>query len=232
MSIARLRARLRPERGDSGIALIELVVSMAISLLMLTLIARMFAQVTHVASDGMSTRSATGTAATVLDEVTRVVRQGTRVSTSVSTVEGGVVAGSTSTSLSVDSLVDATVTPGQATIVPTRVVFSVDASGAMIEQRFAGTVANGYTTFATTGTSRPVGGTILTSGATAPLFVYQDASGAVVPSDTPLTTAQALSVASVTVTITAPNPVSYGSDPVQVTNEVTMPNIAIVNGGY
>lgn len=235
-SLRSLRSRLSAEDGDSGIALIELVVAMSITLLMLTLIARMFAQVTHVTGDGQSTRAATGIAATAVDEVTRVVRQGGRVATSATSVEGAVLAGSTSTSLSIDSFVDATVGPSQPAIAPTRVIFSVDGANSLTEQRFAGTVANGYTSFSTSATSRTVNGPIVTTGAaTPPLFAYSDKTGApVVPSGTGLTSAQALSVTAVTVTVTVPNAVSYGngSDPVQITNEVTMPNIAIVNGGY
>ncbi|MGT2425925.1 hypothetical protein [Amnibacterium kyonggiense] len=230
--IAALRRRLRHDPADRGIALIELIVSMVVTLIMLTLIARMFAQVTHSASDNQSTRAGIGIAGTAMDEITRVVRQGTRVSTSQTATEGAVVAGSTASSLSIDSFVDATVTPGLAAIAPTRVVFSVDGSGSLIEQRYAGTVANGYVTFSGSGTSRTVNGPIDTSGST-PLFAYADGSGtAVVPGATGLTSAQALSVASVTVTVTVDNQLSSGNDPVQLTNEVTMPNIAILNGGY
>ncbi|MBW4042756.1 MAG: hypothetical protein HIU86_11655 [Acidobacteria bacterium] len=235
MSIASLRSRLTRGRGDDGIALIELIVSMVITLIMLTLIGRMFAQVTHAAGDNQSTRAATGVAATVADEITRVVRQGVLVTTSSTTKEGAVIAGSTATSLNIDSAVDATVTPGQAAIAPTRVVFSVDGSGSLVEQRFAGTVTSGSVTFASSPTSsRTVNGPILTTGASVPaLFAYTDGSGnAVLPSSGGLTAAQASSVAAVTVTVTVANSLSTGSDPVQITNEVTMPNIAIANGGY
>lgn len=230
--IAALRRRLRREHPEAGIALIELIVSMVVMLIMLTLIARMFAQVTHVAGDNQSTRSGIGIAGTVMDEVTRVIRQGTRVSTSQTTVEGAVLAGSTSTSLGIDAFVDSTVTPGVAAIAATRVQFSVDGSGRLVEQRYPGTVTGGYTTFSTSGTTRIVNGPIVPDGAT-PLFTYTDGTGAaVVPDSGGLTAAQALSVTAVTVTVTVANQLSSGNDPVQLTNQVTMPNIAIINGGY
>jgi type II secretory pathway pseudopilin PulG len=233
MTTGRLRARLAREEGESGVALVELMVSMVVMLIMLTLIARMFTQVMFAADDNVTTRSGVGVASTVIDEVTRVVRQGARVSTSQTTSEGAVLAGSTATSLSVDSFVDAIVAPGQAAISPTRVVFSVDGSGNLVEQRYAGTVSGGYTTFSSTATSRTVNGPITTAAPAAPLFAYRDGSGAaVVPGSSGLTSAQAIAVASVVVTVTVKNALSRGDDPVVITNEVTMPNIAILNGGY
>ena len=204
---------------------------MVITLVMLTLIARMYAQVTHAAGDNQSTRSGIGIAGTSMDEITRVVRQGARISTSATGFEGAVIAGSTGMTLSVDSYVDATVVGGQAAVAPTRVVFSVDGSGSLREDRYAGTVANGYVTFSASAVSRTVDGPLVTTGA--PLFAYADSTGTpIVPGATGLTQTQALSVASVTVTVTVRNVLSTGDDPVQLVNQVTMPNIAILNGGY
>lgn len=234
MSAVGIRARLRAESRDGGIALVELIVSMVVMLIVLGLIARMFAQVTHAAGDNQQTRAGIGIAGTVIDEVTRVVRQGTRVSTSQSASEGAVIAGSTASSLTIDSSVDAVIAPGQAAVAATRVVFSVDASGALVEQRYAGTVANGYTSFSSTPTTtRTINGPIMTAAGTAPLFAYADKTGtAVVPAAGGLTASQAINVATVTVTVTVANQLSTGNDPVQLTNRVTMPNIAILNGGY
>jgi hypothetical protein len=52
-----------------------------------------------------------------------------------------------------------------------------------------------------------------------------------VPAAGGLSQTQALSVASVSVTVTVRNTLSSGEDPVQLVNQVTMPNIAILNGG-
>ena len=94
-------------------------------------------------------------------------------------------------------------------------------------------VTNGYVSFATTATTRTVNGPLLTTATTTPLFTYTDGDGdAVVPGGSGLTQAQALTVAAVTVTVTVANSESTGPDPVQLVNQVTMPNIAIVNGGY
>ena len=233
MSLDRIRRRFRHRSDDDGIALIELIVSMVVTLIMLTLIARMFAQVTNAAGDNQHTRAGIGVAGTAMDEITRVIRQGARVSTSSTTTEGAVLAGSTGTALSIDSYVDATIVGGQSAVAPTRVAFSVDGSGNLNETRYAGSVSNGYVSFSSTAVNRIVNGPVLTSSGSTTLFAYTDGDGAaVVPGSSGLTQAQALSVAAVTVTVTVTNVLSSGSDPVQIVNQVTMPNIAIVNGGY
>ena len=234
MIVRALRSRLHghPEDREAGVALVELIVAMFVTLIMLTLIARLFAQVMNASTDNQSTREGIGVAGTVMDEMTRVIRQGARVSTSQTTSEGAVLAGSTATSLTIDSFVDAAVAPSQAAISPTRVVFSVDSRGNLLEQRYAGTVAGGYVSFSSTATTRTVNGP-LTTDPSNPMFAYADGTGtAVLPGAGGLTAMQANSVASVTVTVTVANTLSTGDDPVQLTNEVTMPNIAILNGGY
>lgn len=223
----------RRDTSDAGVSLVELLVASTISVLLLTLIGAMFIQITKATSDGRTTRSSTGVAWTVLDEISRVVRQGTQVMTSATATEGAVLAGSTPTSLTIDTNSNATVTAGQAAIAPTRVTFSVNASGYLVEQRTAAVLTSGYFAFTATPTTRIVNGPILTTGTgTDALFVYSDADGdPIVPATTGLTAAQAAQVTSVTVNVAVANTLSTGSAPVRLTNQITMPNIAIVNGG-
>jgi hypothetical protein len=225
--IRTVRARLHGDDHDAGFSLVELIAASFISLLMLTLVGTMFVQITRLSANAQSTKTATGVASTVMNEVAGVVRQGTQVATAAGATEGGVILGSTSSTLIVDSYAGAFVTPGQATVAPTRVTFSVNGSGYLVEQRVAGALAGGYYGFAGTATSRTV------NGATGLTLQYTYLAGAttVTPAGTGLTAAQAATVTAVTVTVTAPNTVSTGSDPVQLINQVTMPNIAIVNGG-
>ena len=94
-------------------------------------------------------------------------------------------------------------------------------------------MTNGYVSFSSTSADHSGNGPILATSGTTPLFAYTDGGGAaIVPGSTGLSQAQALSVAAVTVTVTVANTLSSGDDPVQLVNQVTMPNIAIVNGGY
>lgn len=225
--IRAIRARMHRNDPDAGFSLVELLVASFVSLLMLSLIGVMFAQITRLSANAQSTKTATGVASTVMTEVAGVVRQATQVTTAAGVTEGGVVLGSTSSTLIVDTYAGATVTPGLASIVPTQVTFTVNGSGNLLEQRVLGALAGGYYGFSGTSTTRTVNGaTGLTVG-----YVYLAGSTPVTSASTGLTAAQAATVTAVTVTVTASNTVSTGSDPVQLVNQVTMPNIAIVNGG-
>ncbi|WP_375390172.1 type II secretion system protein J [uncultured Amnibacterium sp.] len=221
--------------ADAGLTMVELIVASTVGLLLLSLMGTMFVQITRTVSDAQLTKAATAIAWNVADEITRVVRQGVRVTTSSSTTEGAVVAGSSPTSLIIDSNVDAAVTPGLTSIAPTRVTFTVNAAGNLIESRQASTLTSGYFAFGAS-TTRAVNGPISTAGTgTDALFVYwtgpNDAPVQVVPSSGGLTAAQAIQVNAVTVNVSVDVARSTGADPVKLTNKVTMPNIAIVTGG-
>lgn len=230
--IRAIRARAVREGSDAGLSLIELLAASFISLLMLTLVGGMFVQITRLTANGQSTKNATGIAWTVTNELSNVIRQGTQVATSGTATEGAVIAGSTSTSLILDAYADSTVTAGQATIAPTRVTFTVNASGYLVEQRVVGTLSGGYYGFTGTGVTRTVNGPILTTGTGAnALFVYSAGSTTITPGGTGLTAAQASSITAVTINVSVANTIATGSDVVQLTNTITMPNVAIVNGG-
>lgn len=227
----------RDLRADDGVSLPELVVYVLVSSILVTLMCTMFVQITKATSDSRQTRRATGVAVNVMEEIARVVRQGTRVSTGATAVEGAVIggqggfcagaSGSTSSCLIVDTFSDVTVLPGQATIAPVRVTFSVDANGYLVERRYAGTLTGGYFGFpAAASSTRTVNGPIST---TDPLFTYFAGTTAVTPSPA-LTDSQASSVTAIKVHVAATNPGSRGADPVLLDNTVTMPNIAILNG--
>lgn len=234
--IATVRARVIRGDADAGISLVELLVASFISLLMLGLVGTMFVEITKLTANGQSTKNATGVAWTVLNELSSVTRQGTQVPTSATVTEGAVIAGSTASTLVLDTNANATVAPGQATIAPIRVTFTVDASGNLVEQRLVGTMTGGYYAFTGTPTSRTVNGPILTTGTgTNALFVYYTGTSSALTPITPgsggLTSAQAAQVISVGLNVSVANTISTGSDPVLLTDKVMFPNVAIVNGG-
>lgn len=169
----------RKSRGaDEGISVVELLVASVVSIMLLSLIAAMFMQITRVTGDGQSTQKASGTASTVMTEVAGVVRQATQVATSSTTTEGAVVggvsnvcagaSGSTSTCLIVDTYSNVTVAPSQQSVAPVRVVFSVNGSGNLLETRYNAVSAGGYYGFATAQilSTRTVGGPVDTTGTT------------------------------------------------------------------
>jgi Tfp pilus assembly protein PilW len=222
--------------GDSGLGLIELLAATFISLLMLTLVGGMFVQITKLTANGQSTKNALGVAWIAMNELAGVTRQATEVATSTTKVEGGVIAGSTPTTLILDTYDRASVVVGQAAVVPSRVTFSVDPAGKLMEQRVLGVLTGGYYAFTGAGTSSAIVGPILTTATgTDALFVYYTGSGdslaALTPGSAGLTSAEAAQVTTVGITVTVANSTSAGSDPVRLANQITMPNVAISNGG-
>lgn len=229
--IRALRRRASDERSDAGLSLVELLVASFISMLMLALISTMFIQITRLTGSAQSTKDATGVAWTVTNEISAVVRQGTQVDTSATVTEGAVVAGSTSSSLVIDAFVDAAVAGGQPTIAPTQVTFRVS-GGYLTEQRVVGVLTNGYYTFTGAGTTRTVAGPNLTTGTAAyPLFVYKAGTTPIVPGATGLSASDAAQVTAVGINVIVTKSVAGGSDTVRLVNLITMPNLAIVNGG-
>jgi Tfp pilus assembly protein PilW len=226
-----VRARAAEERAEAGITLVELIVASFITLMMLTIIGTMFIQIAKLGANAQSTKNATGVAWTVMNELAAVVRQGTQVDTSSTVTEGAVVAGSSPTSLVIDTYADAAVVGAQPTIAPTQVTFSVNGAGYLTEKRVGGVLRSGYYDFTatTTATSRVVNGPILTTGTDSDaLFVYYAGTARLAPGSTGLTAAQASQVTAVGLNVTVAN---TSSDPVRLVNTITMPNIAIVNGG-
>lgn len=236
----------RPDRGvDDGITLIEVLVASVIGTLLLSLAATMFVQITNVTGDGQRTQKATGIASTAMTELSGVIRQATQVTTSSTTTEGAVVGsvnslcagatGSTPTCLIVDTYSNVTIAPSQPGVAPVRVVFSVDASRNLLEKRYVAVLTNGYYGFTTAplSSTRTVTGPVDVSGTgTNALFVYWDGAGnQVVAGSAGLTAAQAAIVTDVTVNVAVANPLSRRSDSVLLSNRITMPNVAIVNGG-
>lgn len=229
--IRALRSRAAQSAPDAGITLIELIVASVVSLLMLTIVSATFIQIAKLTASAQSTRVATGVAWTVMDELSGVVRQGTQVDTSSTATEGAVLAGSTPNALVIDAYVNAAVAGGQPTIAPTRVTFGVNASGYLTEQRVLGVAAGGYYAFTGTPTSRTVNGPLVTTGAGNALFTYYAGGTVLVPGSTGLTADQAGQVTAVGITVTVASAGTAGPDPVRLVNTITMPNLAILNGG-
>lgn len=235
--IRRIRSRALREDRQAGLSLPELLAASFISLLMLTIVGGLFLQVTRLTASGQATKSATAVAWTALNEMSDVVRQAAQVPISATgTTEGGAIAGSTPTSLIVDSYQRTAVVPSQVALLPDRVAFSVDPSGNVVERRTPSTFANGFYTFTGTSASRTVNGPVLTTGTGIDaLFVYYSSTNSVltqiVPGAGGLTADQASQVTTIGINVVVPNTVSGGADPVRLTNMITMPNVAIVNGG-
>jgi hypothetical protein len=108
---------------------------------------------------------------------------------------------------------------------PTQVAFSL-ASGALVETKTASVASGNYSVFTGAVTTRTVA-----TGLTSIAFSYADSDGnAITPDATGLSAAQRTAVASIGVTVTAPNRSGSTNDPIVLTGTVLLTNVALGNG--
>lgn len=218
----RLRALLG-QRGDAGVTITELIVTMALLSVVTTLILVM---VTTVARSFTHERTATDNAMNAsngMNELTRVVRSGTSLQLTgvVEQQPPFVSAGTNSVLMYV--YIDA----DSANPRPLKVQFSVDAQGRVRETRWLATTTKSPWTFSTTSTVRTIARSV---PAGAPqLFRYYDAGGneLVVPDTGTLSSAQVDLVASVQISLTVQSDTSSRVDPVTLQNTVGIPNLGV-----
>ncbi|MCU1437699.1 MAG: hypothetical protein JWP66_786 [Naasia sp.] len=222
----RLLRRLRAE--DSGISMIELLVSMMLSAVLLTLVGTMFVNVARATTNANTTRQAATVAGTIANDVARSIRFSVQNPVQNQLALDPAVIAATPTSLTLSALVDTSAT----TPVPTKLRYSI-VDGRLVAERWTTTTtAGGYFLFGT-GTptsSRVLGGTI-SSPAGSPLFTYLDGTGATLtPGATGLTAAQRATVAAIRITVQVQAP-GGSAAPVMLENTVGMPNLGYAGEG-
>ncbi len=215
----RLRRRFATA-PDSGLSMMELIVSMAVTTLVLAIMGNMLVTVARITADSNKTTSRSGVASNIMNEIVKVIRPATNIAVSTSSTNDPAIVAATPTSLTLYSFVDA----DPASPAPKKVTFRVDAQGMVFEDRWTATVSQGYWVFTGAVSTSQIGGPIQGS-----LFTYLDGLDApVVPSGTGLTLAQRSTVASIAVSVQIGNTAAYGSDPVIITNNtVAMPNLGL-----
>ena len=214
-----LRRRLGPA-AEAGVSLVELIVTMMVTGIVLTIVAAMFINVAKVTADANGTNTRTSVAANVMNEMSKVIRTAANNATASSEDPDPAIVSGTASALTVYSYVDTSPTAPA----PTKVTFRVDTSGNVWEDRIAGAASGSYWVFTGTATSRNLGAPITSAG----LFTYLDQAGqAVVPGGTGLTLAQRNTISSIKVTVTIANNPTLGSDPIVIVNTVGMPNLLL-----
>jgi Tfp pilus assembly protein PilW len=219
--------RLRALRDDaSGLSLVELLVSLGLSLLMLIMVATMFIQVTKITKASNQTHNSNGVAANVANELSAVLRVATTLAKlNVATPDPAIVAG-TRSSVTIYSLSNTSATNPA----PVRVTFTLSAAGRVTEDRCIGVASGAYWTFgscASTSTRILGDGIIAPSGVTNQLFTYLDVNNNPILIGTgSLTAAQRALVAKIVVIVRAQAPGSE-TDPVLVKNTVVLRNLGL-----
>jgi Tfp pilus assembly protein PilV len=207
---------------DEGITLVEVLVAMVVISIVLLVVTNLFATVQSTTRAAISARNAVGQASNVMDELTRVIRMGTSTPVSGNATPSAAVVAGTPSTLTVTSYVDTSATAPM----PTQVAFALS-SGALQETRTASVASGSYAVYTGAQTTRTIG-----SGLTSIAFAYTDAGGAAItPSGTgsTLTAAQRAAVATITVTVTAPNSSGRTNDPIVLTSAVLMTDVALAN---
>jgi Tfp pilus assembly protein PilW len=217
--VSALLRRLRHE--DEGMSLAELIVTMFVTGILLAIVGSMFINVSRVTASSNASNQRANIAANVMEGITEVIRSAANNSIAGSEDPDPAIVAGTATGLTVYSYSD-TVPSLPA---PTKVTYRVDASGNLIEDRYASSASGGYWVFATTATSRMLGGPVSLTGAD-PLFAYLDSDNKVVtPPSGGLTLEQRTSIASIRVTVRIENTTTNVSTPIVVQNTVGMPNL-------
>jgi hypothetical protein len=215
----------RLRSADSGIGMVELLVSMMLSVVLLAMVATMFLGVARATTSAKASTEGSGVAGTVANGISRVIRSASpNAVAGQPTPDAAIIAG-TPDALTLYSLTDTSATAPA----PVRVRFTVVA-GEVVEERWRATASGGYWTFGSAGadSTRRLGGTVVAPAeGEDPLFTYLDAAGSrVVPGSAGLTPEQRKAVAAVKVTVRVRG-ASSASAPVSVLqNTVGMPNLA------
>ncbi len=206
----------------------ELLVTMMISGIVLAAVGTMFINIALVTNNSNRTIQRNGIATNIMDAVTQVVRTAANNAVSTSVDPDPALVAATASSLTIYSFVNTNPTlPG-----PTKVRFTFDGQGNLVEERWVGTKSGSYWVFTGGATTRTVGGPVENVTGTPAFFTYLDASGApITPGGSGLTLTQRKLVATITVRVRITNLPTTGSAPVELTNTIGMPNLHIGSDG-
>jgi prepilin-type N-terminal cleavage/methylation domain-containing protein len=225
----RIRAVERPSGDDAGFTLVELLVTMLITGIVLSMIGVFFANVARLTSWSGNDRRNTGQAALALDEIRAVVRVAVDNPTSGYTSDPSPIAAATASSLTVYAYSNTTA----AATAPTKVGLSLvtdtsDGKAYLVETRQGSTYSSttGYWTFSGATTSRRIAGPFSLTG-TPTFFTYLDNKNATVPipaSGIAAAGRKVITFVRVTTTVDQQG-VSGNADPVVVSSSIGMPNV-------
>lgn len=227
----------RPRSGESGLSLVELLVSMMILGLVLAMVTGLFMSTTKTVAFSRSIDEATGTASNASNELSRVIRVGTANPKSGSATSDPAFLYAGREKLTMLSLVDV---DAAASIVdrgvkPTMVSFELTTtSRQLIESRWAATASGRFWVLPNPDTTpvsskRNLGGKIMAAGSDAPLFSYYKADGTeiVAPATGSIAAGSLAAIAMVKITLKVQAESGAPGNLVVVSNTVRLPNLAV-----
>lgn len=228
---ARQRATAAGIDREAGISLVELLVSMMIFAIILTLVGSMYASMADTVAASNSSNQSAKVASSAMNEVGRVIRFATTNAKLSQPAPDSAIFEGKIDALTVYSYVDANAASPQ----PVKISFAVDATRRLVEKRYSATNVAGFWLFTN---PTPYSTRILTSGvgtptgAELPLFTYQlvDGSAVTVPGSG-LTPAQASTIAAIQVTLKVTADGGASAQPVTLQSTIGMSNLGLNRSG-
>lgn len=228
----QMRRLRRRAADDRGLSMTEVLISMFLTSLLLAAAGGMLIQVSKITTSSNQTQNSTKIGANVANGITSVLRVSTKVATSNNVQDPAIVAG-TRSSITVYSNSNA----DPVNVGPTRVTFTLNASGDLIEDRCVAKPSGGYWTFGTCASTstRTLGqglkaaGTVIKGKTAGSLFTYIDGNGnaiALTSANPSLTDAQRKSITSIVVEVWAQAPGSTTAASV-IKNTVVLRNLGL-----
>lgn len=236
--VRALKRRMQPE---SGMSLIELVVTMILLGVILLMASSMYISVAQTTSTTQATNEGTRVASNAMNEVNRVIRFAV-ISPQSGTDPLPAFATAKPFEVVLFSLVDVDglTAPSQRPTKPAMVKFSLESDGNVYERRWNPTASGQFWNFGTlppsnlTATSsRVLGGKFLATGTDSALFRYFKADGTeLIPTGTSsLSLANRKLIATVVVTMNAVPLIGPDQHPVIIQNTIGMLNLGNITAG-
>jgi Tfp pilus assembly protein PilW len=214
-------------RGDAGLSLVELIVAMALTAILLTVLVSVFTSTSRTVSRETTAARNSETASIAMRELSRVLRTATALPTLSDSGMLPVFPAAGPRSVTVHSWLDTGTDTDAAAPRPVAVLFEASTAGVLTETRWNAVAdPSGAWTFPRTATSSRVLARGVGTGA---LFRYTDATGAdlVAAAGASLDASQRDRIATVAVALTVQLDSSGRATPAVLQNTVGLPNLGV-----
>jgi Tfp pilus assembly protein PilW len=171
--IRRVSSRLRAE--ESGLSLVELLVSGILTVLMLIMASTMFIQTAKITADSTQTSNSKNDASNIANEVTSVLRVATTLAKTGQAIPDPAIVSGSRESLTIYSLSNTSASNPS----PVRITFTINADRTVTESRCTSSASGGFWVYpGCTATTRNLGGNLQAlTGVSDQLFTYYTANG-------------------------------------------------------
>lgn len=220
--ILEFRRYLASSKDERGMSMSELIVSMAVFAILLTVVAGLFVGLSRATALSRALDGSTRVASNALNELALVVRNGTTVPQSGNTTPRSAFSFAGTEELTIYSIV------GEAAVLsPVKVNFTVNAQRQLIETRSLPKEVGGYWVWpgVSAPTKRNLSGALVVSEVA--LFTYLNASGVAItpPAGGSLTDEQLALVTAVRITIRVEADAGAPGRIIELKNTVGVPNL-------